>query len=238
MTDVSYTQEEGALIDSLIGWALDQDHDASSMGDQEYLTFLVDDDVVTEEKIDRVRELLHSAYGKAGRGVTQEDIDEVALDDNEHHSVAITPEARAAVEALLDREVYVVISCDPDTRPAEWDVEVLDQCPRWNWFVLGQIVRVANVNGGDSALVQPRPGTADRADVTRRLANAFDYRIADEDYGTEAALQSVFSYISGIVAEYANDGDQMVESTCICYAGPGGHKVINPDCPNERPGRA
>lgn len=33
------------------------------------------------------------------------------------------------------------------------DVEVLDAMPRWDWKALGQEVRVANVNGGDSAYV-------------------------------------------------------------------------------------
>lgn len=48
-----------------------------------------------------------------------------------------------------DGELFVVLSPDGD-------VEVLDKQPRWDWEALGQVVRVANVNGGDSAAV-PMP---------------------------------------------------------------------------------
>jgi hypothetical protein len=156
-------------------------------------------------------------------------VNEVYADDNEHHSVDVTPAARAAVEALLNREVYVVI--DPEGEPEEWHVEVLDSPPMWNTY--GQVVRLANVNGGDSVTVHPRPGTADRADVTRRLASAFGYGIDNRELGTEKALLDVFSYISGIVAEYRDDGDQMVEAFCICQVGPGGHRILNPACPGH-----
>lgn len=230
MTDIPYTQEEGELVDAVIYWLLDQDHDSF---DGQYLWFLTEDQEMpsSDEDLERVRELLNSAAGKASRGVTQEDVDEVALDDNERHSVDITPEARAAVEALLHptEAVYVVI--DPEGEPEEWHVEVLDQAPRWNTY--GQVVKLAGINGGDSATVHPRPGTADRADVTMRLAEVFGYTIVDRELGTEEAMLRVFSYIEGIVNEYRDDGDQMVEAFCICQVGPGGHRILNPVCPGH-----
>jgi hypothetical protein len=209
MTDIPYTQEEGAIIDGLIGWALDQDHDAQGMGDPDYLFFLANEE--EGQTTDQVREILHGAFGKASRGVTQEDVDEVAADDGEL------------------RGVYVVI--EPEGEPEEWHVEVLSEAPKWNTY--GQIVRVAGIDGGDSSTVHPQPGTAERADVTRRLAQAFGITAENRDLGSERALLRIFSIVTGIVNEYRDDGDQMAESCCICQVGPGGHRILNPVCPEH-----
>jgi hypothetical protein len=46
-------------------------------------------------------------------------------------------------------ETYAVITIDPETR-AITDCEFLSGMPQWDWLALGQVVRVGNVNGGDS----------------------------------------------------------------------------------------
>jgi hypothetical protein len=234
--DVPFTQEEGEVVDGLIAYARDNDHDDLS-GEGHWLSFLVDEGA--GQTVDQVRDLLDSAYGKASCGVTLQDMREAEelmdalLETREAEGVSLTPEARAAVERLLDREVYIVITPDDLADPRDWHIEVLDELPKWNWLGLGQFVVVANVNGGDSQIVHPQPGTAERADVTLRLANAFGYEVPTEQLGTEKALLDVFGYITGIVNEYRDGGDQMVESTCICQVSPGGHRILNPVCPNH-----
>lgn len=64
--------------------------------------------------------------------------------------------AARVLDATLDPKadegtVYVVTT--PIHR-GRLDVEVLDAMPQWDWQDLGQEVRAANVNGGDSALVE------------------------------------------------------------------------------------
>lgn len=84
-----------------------------------------------------------------------------------------------------------------------------------------------------------RQGTADRADVTMRLARAFNIDTSaltarrGAEIGSEKAMLAIFSIVSGIVSEYLDDGDQMVEATCICQISPGDHRILNPVCPNH-----
>lgn len=63
-------------------------------------------------------------------------------------------DAEVAADQVASRrhgQVYVVITMDGRTVS---DVEVLDAMPRWDWEVLNQVVRVGNVNGGDSVTVE------------------------------------------------------------------------------------
>jgi len=53
-----------------------------------------------------------------------------------------------------------MVSQHPDWDGTVWivtspngDIEVLDGQPTWDWVALGQTVRIANINGGDSAPV-------------------------------------------------------------------------------------
>lgn len=70
--------------------------------------------------------------------------------------------AARVLDATLDPKadegtVYVVTTLEHDFDadvPVVTDREVLDAMPEWDWKALGQDVRVANVNGGDSALVE------------------------------------------------------------------------------------
>lgn len=71
----------------------------------------------------------------------------------------LTIAARVLDSVMSPREddgtVYVVTTLEYDFAdvPVVKDCEVLDAMPRWDWKALGQEVRVANVNGGDSAYV-------------------------------------------------------------------------------------
>ena len=211
MTDIPFTEEEGELVDMIIGWLLDQDHD-SIEGD--YLWFLTENqEEGNMEEIEKVRGLLNGMYGKASRGVTKEDMMEVAEDDGEL--------------------VYVVITPDLSGEPSRWDIELLSSQPQWNWYASGQIVRAGCIDGGDTIIVNQPPGTAYRADVTRRLANAFNITIDNARIGSEEAMLYAYGVVTGIVNEYRDGGDQMVEATCICQVGPGGHRVLNPVCPDH-----
>lgn len=70
--------------------------------------------------------------------------------------------AARVLDSILDPKaddgtVYVVselgFDFDKDL-PVVKDLEILDTCPQWDWESLGQVVRVANVNGGDSSPVE------------------------------------------------------------------------------------
>lgn len=69
----------------------------------------------------------------------------------------LTIAARVLDSVMSPREddgtVYVVTTQAADRRGLA-DCEVLDAMPQWDWKALGQEVRVANVNGGDSAWVE------------------------------------------------------------------------------------
>jgi hypothetical protein len=54
---------------------------------------------------------------------------------------------------MTNPEVYAIITIDPVSRDIT-DCEFLSGPPRWDWLALGQIVRVGNINGGDSVLVE------------------------------------------------------------------------------------
>jgi hypothetical protein len=65
-------------------------------------------------------------------------------------SVSVTVTDKGQTVTSTPSAVYMVIT----VRDGQVvDVEVLDQFPRWDWLSLGQIVRVGNVNGGDSVVV-------------------------------------------------------------------------------------
>lgn len=200
MTRIPYTDDEGAFVDELISWALEEDNTSLAPG-------WLDDRFGSG-----AASALQLAYGKASGGVTKEDVMEVAQDDGE--------------------AVYVVIQ--PDDGPSdEWHLEVLDAPPEWP--TSGQIVRIASINGGDSLPVHVRPGTAERADVTVRLARAFDLPFGSMgmNLGSERALLDVFSFVQGIVNEYRDGGDQMVEATCICQVSSTGRRVAIAACPEH-----
>jgi hypothetical protein len=55
--------------------------------------------------------------------------------------------------------------------------------------------------------------TEERRVLTQRLADAIGLDMIVS--GTEAALNEVYGYLQGVVPEYQDDGDQMVEA-CDC----------------------
>lgn len=69
-------------------------------------------------------------------------------------TLALAEEVRRHRDAAyrdLDKGTYVVITI---ARGRVSDCEVLDELPQWDWLALGQVVRIGNVNGGDSAPVE------------------------------------------------------------------------------------
>lgn len=59
LNSILLTDQHRELLRGLVGWALDQDHDARSMGDQSFLYFLadMDGDPESAEIIDRCLEI-------------------------------------------------------------------------------------------------------------------------------------------------------------------------------------
>lgn len=64
-----WTTAELELVATLAGWALDQDHDAQGMGDDEFLSFLIAGD--DEGSIEEVRGMLDSILTKSSAQIRQ-----------------------------------------------------------------------------------------------------------------------------------------------------------------------
>jgi hypothetical protein len=63
------TDEEYTVVRNLIGWALDQAHDARGFGEDTYLWFITEEqDDQDVEACDRAERLLSSAGAKLGLG--------------------------------------------------------------------------------------------------------------------------------------------------------------------------
>lgn len=69
------TPAQRELLLDLVNWALDQDHDAQGMGDQEFLLFLSADDLEPELEIERIREELNALVAADGPLVKMHAID-------------------------------------------------------------------------------------------------------------------------------------------------------------------
>ena len=54
---------------------------------------------------------------------------------------------------MFDGAVYIVLTWS-QSHQAVSDLEVLDEMPKWDWMAQGQQVYEANINGGDSVLVE------------------------------------------------------------------------------------
>jgi hypothetical protein len=99
-------------------------------------------------------------------------------------------------------EVYVVISFDKAGRVT--DLELLDAMPQWDWVSEGQQVRLGNINGGDSTVVEMPART-----TCRFCFGDHDVvdcpNIDDEQLQTELARRVRESILTAIVAAIEAD---------------------------------
>lgn len=67
MPRLDLTDAERTMLAMLVGWALDQDHDARSMGDPDYLYFLTDEEderfATPEKALDLLNGLVEKLAG-------------------------------------------------------------------------------------------------------------------------------------------------------------------------------